>query len=85
MIEVAAALAEERHLNHITFEQAAAEALPFSDESFDLVTCRFAAHHFPNLPAAMSEISRVLKKAANFCSSTIMHLKTLHRIHLLIT
>ena len=62
MIEIAAALAEERRLNHITFEQAAAEALPFSDESFDLVTCRFAAHHFPNLPAAMSEISRVLKR-----------------------
>lgn len=66
MIEVAAALAEERHLEHITFKQAAAEALPFSDESFDLVTCRFAAHHFPNLPAAISEISRVLKKGGKF-------------------
>ncbi|MEY8843846.1 class I SAM-dependent methyltransferase [Bacillus safensis] len=66
MIEVAAALAEERQLNHITFEQAATEALPFSNESFDLVTCRFAAHHFPDLPAAMSEISRVLKKGGKF-------------------
>ncbi|MER3125313.1 class I SAM-dependent methyltransferase [Bacillus pumilus] len=66
MIEVAAALAEERQLTHITFERAAAEALPFADESFDIVTSRFAAHHFPNLPAAMSEISRVLKKGGTF-------------------
>lgn len=66
MIEVAAALAKERQLKHITFEQAAAEALPFADDSFDIVTCRFAAHHFPNLPAAMSEISRVLKKGGAF-------------------
>ncbi|MED1480496.1 class I SAM-dependent methyltransferase [Bacillus altitudinis] len=66
MIEVATALAEERQLSHITFEQASADALPFSDASFDLVTCRFAAHHFPHLPAAMSEISRVLKKGGKF-------------------
>ncbi|AOZ88366.1 methyltransferase [Bacillus xiamenensis] len=66
MIEVAEALAKERHLDHITFQQAGAEALPFSEASFDLVTCRFAAHHFPNLRASMSEISRVLKKGGKF-------------------
>ncbi|MBD3860047.1 class I SAM-dependent methyltransferase [Bacillus sp. 28A-2] len=66
MIEVATALAKERHMDHITFQQAGAEALPFSDESFELVTCRFAAHHFPDLPAAMAEISRVLKKGGKF-------------------
>lgn len=50
MIEVATALAKERQLNHITFEQASADALPFSDASFDLVTCRFAASSLPTSP-----------------------------------
>nr|MDF9459969.1 class I SAM-dependent methyltransferase [Bacillus pumilus] len=60
-------LAEERQLKHITFERATAEALPFADKSFDIVTCRFAAHHFTNLlKLTMSEISRVLKKGGTF-------------------
>ncbi|MGI9520985.1 MAG: class I SAM-dependent methyltransferase [Hyphomicrobiaceae bacterium] len=38
-----------------------AEALPFEDSSFDLVTCRIAPHHFPSIPAFVDEIRRVLK------------------------
>ena len=30
-----------------------AEALPFADESFDLVACRLAAHHFSDVAAAI--------------------------------
>nr|WP_223301889.1 class I SAM-dependent methyltransferase [Haladaptatus sp. R4] len=37
-----------------------AERLPFSDEAFDAVTCRIAAHHFPNPDAFVSEVARVL-------------------------
>ncbi|MFB8733096.1 class I SAM-dependent methyltransferase [Bacillus sp. SL00103] len=37
--------------------------MPFADESFDIVTCRFAAHHFQTFPRPCTEISRVLKKA----------------------
>jgi SAM-dependent methyltransferase len=33
--------------------------LPFADGSFDLVTCRTAAHHFPDVPAAVVEMARV--------------------------
>jgi SAM-dependent methyltransferase len=36
-----------------------AEDLPFADGSFDVVTCRIAAHHFADLRAAMSEMARV--------------------------
>jgi SAM-dependent methyltransferase len=36
-----------------------AEDLPFADGSFDVVTCRIAAHHFADIHAAMSEMARV--------------------------
>lgn len=36
-----------------------AEDLPFADSSFDVVTCRVAAHHFEEPPAAVRELARV--------------------------
>ncbi|MCZ7399652.1 MAG: methyltransferase domain-containing protein [Candidatus Methanoperedens sp.] len=38
------------------------ESLPFPDESFDIVSCRFAFHHFPDPRKALLEIKRVCKK-----------------------
>jgi SAM-dependent methyltransferase len=38
---------------------APADHLPFEDGSFDLVTCRIAAHHFPDIHAAVQEMARV--------------------------
>ncbi|WP_266075039.1 class I SAM-dependent methyltransferase [Haladaptatus caseinilyticus] len=37
-----------------------AERLPFADDSFDAVTCRIAAHHFPAPQAFLDETARVL-------------------------
>jgi SAM-dependent methyltransferase len=36
-----------------------AEELPFADGSFDVVTCRVAAHHFEDVPQAVREMARV--------------------------
>ena len=36
-----------------------AEDLPFADSSFDVVTCRVAAHHFEDAAAAVREFARV--------------------------
>ena len=36
-----------------------AEHLPFADGSFDVVTCRVAAHHFEDVSAAVGEMARV--------------------------
>ena len=36
-----------------------AEELPFADGSFDVVTCRIAAHHFPDIRRAIAEMARV--------------------------
>jgi SAM-dependent methyltransferase len=38
---------------------APADHLPFEDGSFDVVTCRIAAHHFPDARAAVAEMARV--------------------------
>ncbi len=37
------------------------ESLPFPDESFDIVSCRFAFHHFPNPEKALLEMRRVCR------------------------
>jgi SAM-dependent methyltransferase len=36
-----------------------AEDLPFADDSFDVVVCRIAAHHFEDAAAAVREMARV--------------------------
>jgi SAM-dependent methyltransferase len=38
---------------------APAEELPFEDGSFDVVTCRIAAHHFHDVRKAVAEMARV--------------------------
>ncbi len=45
----------------VVFQAASAEALPFTAETFDLVTCRIAAHHFADPGRFVREAARVLK------------------------
>jgi SAM-dependent methyltransferase len=39
-----------------------AEHLPFADGSFDVVVCRIAAHHFPDIQTAVAEMARVSER-----------------------
>jgi SAM-dependent methyltransferase len=39
------------------------EALPFADGSFDIVACRLACHHFPDLPSALREFRRIVRES----------------------
>jgi ubiquinone/menaquinone biosynthesis C-methylase UbiE len=61
MIPVAEKVATEKGITNVTLETADAEALPYADASFDLVTCRIAPHHFPNINRFISEAVRVLR------------------------
>lgn len=65
MLERAAEAARERALK-VTFNQHAAEELPYDDETFDLVTCRVAAHHFSAPDRFVRETARVLKRGGYF-------------------
>ena len=50
----------------VDFVTGDAEALDFEDESFDAVYCLNALHHIPDIPKALAEIHRVLKKGGRF-------------------
>lgn len=54
-------LAKERGLANVVAERGDVEKLQFPDASFDLVTTRYSAHHWPHPEAAMQEFARVLK------------------------
>ena len=66
MLEVAAKVAAEKGLTNFETAEADAEALPFPDASFDLVSCRIAPHHFGDIDAFLSETARVLKAGGTF-------------------
>lgn len=51
---------------NIHFIIADAENLPFIDATFDIVTCRIAAHHFPHPETFIHEVQRVLKPKGKF-------------------
>jgi SAM-dependent methyltransferase len=59
-------LAAANGLANMDAAVADADALPFEDARFDLVTCRIAAHHFPDVPRFVAEVERVLKAGGTF-------------------
>lgn len=61
MLETARRLANERGITNIEFKPADAHALPFDDNTFDLVTNRIALHHYTDARQAIAEMARVLK------------------------
>lgn len=66
MLDQVKAEAAKRGLANVRVTYAKAEALPFEDESFDLVTCRIAPHHFDSIPEFLGEVHRVLKPGGVF-------------------
>lgn len=61
MVREARRLARERGVSNVLFCLGDAEAVPFCDQAFEMVTCRFASHHFPHLARALGEMARVVK------------------------
>jgi SAM-dependent methyltransferase len=61
MISLAEELARKKGITNIEFREASAESLPFADESYDILTCRFGAMFFPDLAKALRECLRVLQ------------------------
>jgi ubiquinone/menaquinone biosynthesis C-methylase UbiE len=61
MLAVARVHLESKGVTNAVYREADAGALPFPDGSFDLVTCRIAPHHFPDVEAFVREMYRVLR------------------------
>ncbi len=62
MLDQARRLARERALDEgLEWILAAAENLPFPDDTFPIITCRYASHHFHDLPRALRELTRVVQ------------------------
>ncbi len=61
MLDAAEKYLTGKGVSNVTFKRVAAEAMPFDDASFDLVTCRTAPHHFDDAALFVQEAARVLK------------------------
>ncbi len=59
--------AEALAVRNVSFVQGDVGALPFEDESFDVVLSLNGFHAFPDKDAAFKENHRVLKKGGTFC------------------
>jgi ubiquinone/menaquinone biosynthesis C-methylase UbiE len=64
MLTAVARTASERGLANIETVETAAEKLPFADAEFDMLGCRFSAHHWRDVEAGLREARRVLKPGA---------------------
>jgi ubiquinone/menaquinone biosynthesis C-methylase UbiE len=66
MLDEARKLAASKGFANMEAASADAQALPFPDAQFDLVTSRIAPHHFPDVAAFVREVQRVLKPGGTF-------------------
>jgi SAM-dependent methyltransferase len=66
MLDQGRQLAVERGLTNIAFRLGDVEQLPFPDASFDIVTSRYSAHHYPRPSTALREFTRVLRPGGVF-------------------
>jgi ubiquinone/menaquinone biosynthesis C-methylase UbiE len=62
MLETGRREADAAGLRNVLYLEGDAAELPFLDESFDLVTCRFAVHHFADPARQIAEMVRVCRR-----------------------
>lgn len=72
MLKQARKIAGERNITNVRFETIDAQNIAYPDASFDIITCRTAPHHFPDIPQFLSEVHRALKPNGTFllCDTT---------------
>jgi ubiquinone/menaquinone biosynthesis C-methylase UbiE len=61
LLALGAARLDDAGIRNVLLQEGNAGALPFADDSFDLVFCRTALHHFPDPAPPVVEMARVCR------------------------
>jgi ubiquinone/menaquinone biosynthesis C-methylase UbiE len=61
MLRAAAQHLQRRSATSVHLLAGDAEAIPIADSTFDVITCRYAPHHFPRPERFLSEAARLLR------------------------
>ena len=61
MLEQARKTQQGKGVENVAWDQGDVSAMPYGDATFDVVTCRFAVHHFPDPLAVVREMRRVCR------------------------
>ncbi len=61
MLEQGARFVRENGIENIEFRKGIVQALPFEDQSFDIVASRYAFHHFEDPAPVVAEMARVCR------------------------
>ena len=69
MLQIAAEKVENQGIKNIGMAVADACALPFADNSFDLISCRLGFMFFPDMELAAKEMARVLKPGGRIATT----------------
>lgn len=69
MLAAAQRRAAARSIANVFVRECSVDDLPFADDSFDSVSCRFGLMFFPDLEAAMAELVRVVRPGGRVCAS----------------
>ena len=69
MLDVARENASRRGIKNVEFSVCDVSELPFPDNSFDLISCRFGFMFFPDMKLAAKEMLRVLKPGGKIATA----------------
>ncbi len=69
MLEIAAEKADKRGITNIETQLCDVCELPFPDNSFDAISCRFGFMFFPDMQLAVNEMYRVLKPGGRIATA----------------
>jgi ubiquinone/menaquinone biosynthesis C-methylase UbiE len=69
MLAAARRRAASLGLTNVETQECAADDLPYKDNSFDSVSCRFGFMFFPDIPRAVAELTRVLRPGGWLCTA----------------
>jgi ubiquinone/menaquinone biosynthesis C-methylase UbiE len=65
MMEQGKKFVSEAGIKNISFKKGVVQDLPFADDTFEIVSCRYAFHHFADPKPVISEMVRVCKSGGH--------------------